>query len=254
MRTTKFTDEELMAYVDGEIDDEKARAIEATAAADPDIASTIDMFARTRMMARDAFSSVLRETLPPRLLDAALGRTAKERPSALPGNVIPFRSHRPSVFAIAMATAACLAMIAAGVVGYVAGSGLRTAGGGDAGRIELAKASDEVSGLLGSVLSGEQANLGGGATFRVIGSFRDGNDRFCREFEISSDRSGSLAVACQADGNWAVEFVMQATTVSGYEPASSTVVLDAYLAQIGAGTGLSADQERTLLKQMRPGR
>ncbi len=57
MMTTKFTDEELMAYVDGEVDDDKAQAIEATAAADLEIASTIDMFARTRMMVRDAFSS-----------------------------------------------------------------------------------------------------------------------------------------------------------------------------------------------------
>lgn len=44
--TTKFSDEELMAYVDGEVDDEKAQAIEAAAAADPGIARTIDMFAR----------------------------------------------------------------------------------------------------------------------------------------------------------------------------------------------------------------
>jgi hypothetical protein len=246
MMMTKFTDEELMAYVDGEVDDEEARAIEAAAAADPEIAGTIDMFARTRMMARDAFSSVLRETVPPRLLDAALGRTAKEQPSAPTGNVIRFRPRRPSALAIAMASAACVAMIAAGVAGYVAGSGLENANSG----IELAAVSDEISGLLGSVPSGEQAKLGGGATFRVIGSFRDGNDRFCREFEVSSERNGSLAVACQADGRWAVEFAMQTTSIGGYEPASSTAVLDSYLAQIGAGAVLSADEERALFDRM----
>jgi anti-sigma factor RsiW len=253
MMTTKFTDEELMAYVDGEVDDEKAHAIEVAAAADPDIAGTIDMFARTRMMARDAFSSVLRETVPPKLLDTALGRSTKERPSAPIRNIIRLRPPRPSVIAISMAAAACVAVIVAGVAGYVAGAGLRNTDG-RAARIELAAASDEISGLLGTVRSGEQATLEGGETFGIIGSFRDRGDRFCREFEISGERNGSLAVACRADGGWAVEFAMQTASSGGYEPASSTAVLDSYLTQIGAGSALSDDEERALLNRDEPGK
>jgi len=60
--TARFTDEQLMAYVDGEVDDENRRAIKAVAAADPKVARTISMFARTRVMARATFSSVVQET------------------------------------------------------------------------------------------------------------------------------------------------------------------------------------------------
>jgi hypothetical protein len=247
MMTTKFTDAELMAYVDGEVDDEKALAIEAAATADPDVARTIDMFARTRMMARDAFSPASRETLPPKLLASALGRPAQEEPAVPPGNVMPFRLRRPSFFAAGMAAAACLAMIAAGVAGYVAGSRLDGMGG----RIELAAASDEVSGLLQRLPAGEQATLQDGSSIQVIGSFRDGNDRFCREFEVSGKSSGSLAVACRTGSSWAIEFAMQMTAAAGYEPASATAVIDSYLAQIGAGAVLSTDDERALLDQIR---
>lgn len=78
--TAKFTDEELMAYVDGEVGEEHRRAIKAAAAADPKIARTIAMFAQTRVMARAAFSSMLQETRP--RLAAAIRPASKDQASA----------------------------------------------------------------------------------------------------------------------------------------------------------------------------
>jgi hypothetical protein len=57
--TTRYKDEELMAYVDGEVDDESRRAIRAAADFDPEVVRTMNMFAQTRAMARAAFSCVL---------------------------------------------------------------------------------------------------------------------------------------------------------------------------------------------------
>jgi anti-sigma factor RsiW len=59
--TARFSDEELMAYVDGEVGEENRRAIKAAAAANPEIAKTIGIFAQTRAMARAAFASFLQD-------------------------------------------------------------------------------------------------------------------------------------------------------------------------------------------------
>lgn len=88
-----------------------------------------------------------------------------------------------------------------------------------------------------------------GATFQIVGSFRDGNGRFCREFEVGSgEKNRSLAVACQADGQWTVEVALKTTRGDLYKPASSTSVIDNYLEEIGAGAVMSASEERTLLE------
>jgi hypothetical protein len=236
--TSKFTDEELMAYVDGEVDDAKAAAIEAAAAANPGIARTIDLFARSRLTVQEAYASVLHEPVPPHLVASALGRPAAE------GNVVAFPSRWPSTFAIALAAAACLAIMISGVAGYFAWTGT-----GGVGGIGLASASPEISGLLGTAPSGAEETLADGSAFHVVGSFHDRNERFCREFEVSGEAGGSLAVACRTDSDWSVEFAMRTGTAGGYEPASSTAVLDSYLAQIGAGEILSSDEERRLLDE-----
>lgn len=64
---TRIDDIMLMAYVDGEVDPDTAREIEASIAADPAIGRRVAMFRHTASVARAAFSDVLHEPVPDRL-------------------------------------------------------------------------------------------------------------------------------------------------------------------------------------------
>lgn len=85
-RTTRIDDVMLMAYVDGEVDAQTAREIEAMIAADPSIGRRVAMFRQTATMTRGAFGEVLHEPVPERLLQALGGGAAA--PAAGP-RVVP---------------------------------------------------------------------------------------------------------------------------------------------------------------------
>ena len=86
-RTTRIDDVMLMAYVDGEVDAQTAREIEATIATDPAIGRRVAMFRQTATMMRGAFGEVLHEPVPERLLGALGGGPA----AAVAASVAPMR-------------------------------------------------------------------------------------------------------------------------------------------------------------------
>ena len=73
MERREFGDETLMAYADGELDAETARAVEAAAATDAELAQRIAMFSRTR----DVLGELARAR-PLEPLSPALGARVEE--------------------------------------------------------------------------------------------------------------------------------------------------------------------------------
>ena len=69
MNSREFTDEQLMAYVDGELDEQTCHRIEA-ALDDHDLAARINTFASTRELSFNAYQHILNQPVPPRLLAA----------------------------------------------------------------------------------------------------------------------------------------------------------------------------------------
>ena len=67
-QVTRIDDVMLMAYVDGEVDAATAREIEAATAADPILGRRVAMFRQTASLARGAFTDVLHEPVPERLV------------------------------------------------------------------------------------------------------------------------------------------------------------------------------------------
>ncbi|MFM8679557.1 MAG: anti-sigma factor family protein [Alphaproteobacteria bacterium] len=85
-RAARIDDVMLMAYVDGEVDAETAREIEASIAADPAMGRRVAMFRQTATMARGAFGEVMYEPVPERLLRTLGGASA-----TTPATVAPAR-------------------------------------------------------------------------------------------------------------------------------------------------------------------
>lgn len=269
MTDSPMDDAMLMAFADGELDAETARAVAAAVAADPALQARVALFRATRREAKAVFGPMLDETVPA-LLRAAVDRmveaTRAEDAAAEAGRgsspVISLdraRSNRPALGAgrarlwpVALA-ASLAAAVLAGAGGYLAGRGAaaRSAHLDVAGleNPQLAEALEEVG-------SGKEVPVAAtGQRFRVIASFRDQAQDLCREFEVdTADMSTVISVACHRDGEWAVDFALVAPAgKDGYAPASSLDALESYLSSIGAGPPLSAEEEMAALSGLRNG-
>jgi anti-sigma factor RsiW len=251
---TDFSDETLMRFADGELDEETAAALDRALAHDEDLAARLAVFIDTRSMLKAALQPLRDEPVPAKLVAAvqAMVDDSKRRTAepSVSNNIVSMRPRRdrparPSRWMLPLA--ASLAAFAGGLGGYwLAASavqeGLRVAGIN----------SPALDDALASVASGGEIEMpDSGQRFRAIATFRDDSKTLCREFEVdSADRSTVISVACRAGTEWNVRFAVVAPgDPSGYAPASSTEALDAYLAAIDAAPPMSPEDEKQALAE-----
>jgi len=261
MISREFDDETLMAFADGELDEETAAAVEKAMETKDDLARRVELFLQTRVQAKAALGPLLEEPVPERLsqsvrrmIDEAKRRGFPSDDSEAPrvvalkanDNRVPSPSQRSWIIPLA----ASLLAVVFGIGGYLAGIGTQDVPQG----LEIAGLnSPALSEALGQVASGEEAFLAGSDDrMRVNATFRDETGALCREFEIdSADRSAVVSVACRSNDAWAVNFAVVAPAGGGgYAPASSTEALDSYLAATGAHEPLSREDEVAALRSL----
>ncbi len=233
------SDETLMAYVDGELDEQARVAVEAAMVADPDIAARVARQQALRKRVRLAFVRVVEEPVPERLLSAATAAPVRT------GNVIPLRRKESRRWSWPEwgSMAACLTAGVVLTLVFVRFSAVEpiTSRGGHL----LA------SGALAQALSGQLASTQAAAAAPVhIGvSFRDKSGSYCRTFALQE--AGPLAgLACHSGDRWRLEVLARSTEApdsgaSNYRPAGSAmpkVVLQAVEDRI-AGEPLDARTE-----------
>lgn len=268
MSDTVFSDEILMAFADGELDEATTRRVEAALETDDALMTRIAMFMETRAAASEALKPMLDEPVPDELTRKVRAMTSAaaaasetkpvtETPAAAGDNVVAFR--RPAEQAAApqrgdsglsksmMAMAASLMIVVGGAGGYL----LRGAGPEGAGGLQIAGAVDpRLSGILDRAASGDEIALDGGAgTLRMVSAFELGGGQLCREYELAQPgQPGLVSVACRKDATWQTRLaVVRPEAGDGYAPASSLETIDAYLASIGAGQPLDAEAEKKAL-------
>jgi anti-sigma factor RsiW len=219
---TLVTDEQLMAYSDGELSADECRELESMLAADPELRRRLGPFALTGAPLANVFSQPMREPVPDRLVAAIRNKSMNGAAYAARGAATPeeytglgtrFLSavgdflFPNGMGGLQMGGAA--ASLLAGVV--VAGWML---GGAESGnRFLVSKgamlvASGELAFALEQKVSGEE-QVADGASTRIfpMQTFRDLTQRFCREYEMSVSGNRSAGVACRtAQGDWHVAF------------------------------------------------
>ncbi|RDC71106.1 hypothetical protein DLJ49_16415 [Rhodovulum sp. 12E13] len=257
MTIERFTDETLMAYADGELDAETARAVAAAEAADGAVARRIALFHGTRAALSEA-----RDARPaPEVPDALVARVRETLEQAgaggeEPGRVVPLVRRAPSRPWVPVAVAASLAL----AVGLGAGLSLRPATGPD---IDLATgpqpgatglAALEASGVAGALsrlASGGSEQVAAGEV-TIIASFRTPEGTLCREFELATGSAETVAVACAEGAAWDLRFAVASGRAdgAGYAPAGALEALDTWLSGIGAGAPLPEDEERAALGRL----
>jgi len=246
-----FTDEDLMAYADGELEQARAEKIRAALGTRPDLAARVELFSRTRRLTKEAGLAAPGATVPPALaarveqMIAQAGRPATDdvmpmpRPPVAAGN-----DNRKGWWATALA--ASVAAVLAGAAGYW--GGVSRGGGVSADMVLAGPVSGPLATALSRVPSGSEEALGDGTRVVIVASFEDAARTLCREFEMSAGNRVH-AVACWRDGGWTTELAMRtANDGTQYVPASGAATVDAFLGSIGADVALEAEQEGRLLE------
>lgn len=266
----RLSDELLMAYHDGALPPEDARAVEAALAKDADARARVRALAETDRLVGRAFAKPMRDPLPEVLLRAI----DDAAPEAKPPGAARSQSNPTGVpssrrFAFALAASIML------VVGIAGGFGLshwmtppEVAFGPTGGSMFAAALDPQIESALETVQSGQVVTLQtpdplSDLELRPVLTFVDRAGRFCREYELwghGPDGAGATAgVACRDDpGRWRSEVAVaaQALPTDGFQPASapSGAALEAAIDALMGDGPLSLEQERELIgRQWRDG-
>ena len=250
MSELHLSDEILMAFADGELDEPIASAVARAMVEDPGIAKRVVDFQQSRQLTRSAYSEALLPEVPRALQAAISGRIeayeAKERRAAHEAARRVRSTGRWGGFPVLpVALAASVAVVAAGV-GYWAGRHGSQGTDNLMARLEDPATHRELS----RVASGADTDLPFGR-LRVISSYRLGNGVLCREFRLILAFEAAEAVACRRDG-WNVTFALAADAAdAGYVPSGGEDPMATYLQAVGAGAPLVDEVEAKALSEGR---
>jgi anti-sigma factor RsiW len=234
----RITDEELMAFADGALDEPRFSDVAGAVEADPEIAARLEELVVGGRAAAAVYAGLADLPVPARLARHIEGLGATS-------TVVPFPARRlPRLLNYAMA--AGVAALIAAPVGYLLGQGNSpvplVAAGAPLGTL--------VATELGRLPSGDEARLPGGGVMRAIATFNDGEGQLCREFEVDGALA-TVAVACRTGAEWRVAIAIDTPIApDGYAPASSIAALDAFLGAIEAGAPMGEAEEMAALAQL----
>jgi Putative zinc-finger len=200
-----ISDEMLMAYADGELDAASRARVEAAMQEDPEIGKRVARHRALRETMQGAFSGVLNEPVPERLIQAARGQTAAPKSAVVDLSAAREAARRKNSAALRWQPAAIAASLLLGLgLGFLAwhGSGgliQPGAGGGLVASAALAEA-------LSTQLSDDRSQV----SVAVAGlSFRDKSGDYCRTFSLTGS-AASLGLACREGTDWKIKALAQA--------------------------------------------
>jgi putative zinc finger protein len=210
-----FSEETLSAYADGELDAATRAALEAALDSDPQLAQRVARQRALRARVRDAFTPVLAEPVPERLLASVRG-AAPGRPA---GNVVPLQPRARWSWPQWGAMAASL------VVGLLLGPLLPRPAAREA-PLEASGGRVLASGLLSRALSQQLASAQPpGAPVAIGVSFRARSGGYCRTFVLREAQS-LAGLACREGPAWQVVALAQSEApgaAGGYRQAASAL-------------------------------
>jgi hypothetical protein len=181
------SDEQLFAWLDGELGEDEARRVEAAVAADPRLSALADEHRAMQARLTTAFATIAEAPVPDRLLAAA-------RPQ--PSNVVDLPTGRREPSVVRGPAVQWAAMAATLALGIFVGTMVPRQGGAP---IEVAGSNIYAAAALDRALDTQLASAPSTAADVRIGmTFRDQSGRVCRTF-TEARQSG---LACREGERW----------------------------------------------------
>lgn len=228
-----ISEEQLLAWLDGELDEAAAAEVARAVARDPALAERARRERALRDKLRMAFAPVLDETPPQRLL-ATLGMQQEKEPAApaATDNVLPLRPRSATQRVREWRWPEYGALAASVVLGVMIGAQLLHAPAQGPVRMQdgTLVASSELEKVLDVKLA---ADARANDALAVGLSFRDGEGNYCRTF--AAEGAQPLAgLACRSGEQWRVVALGQAERQSGELRQASSALPAAVLAEVDA--------------------
>ncbi len=256
MSRIHLTDEILMAFADGELDEAVRRAVDEAMLHDPQLRQRVAEYTRSRRLVQTALSTEVYLAVPSALRANVMRqvshseRKASDHPeTALMGGS---GTHRATVVARSrlpqylLPLAASIAVIAIGIGMFFAGRWTDSNGLSQQSLVARLS-SPPVQAALGTAPSGQPQSLAAGE-FRVIATYKSGSGALCREFTLQDASGKANAVACRSKSDWNVTFAMvEPAQTTGYAPADGADPISSYLQGLNAGEPLEPSVERKAL-------
>lgn len=223
-----YSDEQLSAFIDGELPDVEMQAVREALAGDEALADRLAQLAAVDVAVAEAVRTIDQRPMPARVAD-------RSRPHPAP--VLPFVARVRQAVTRHAALAASVALF----VGFGLGSLLPG---------EPASTWPSVAEVLESRVSGSRVEVAGGLTVMPQLSYRNIDGDYCRYFEVrGNDRE--QGVACRREGEWqrVATAYLPADDEAGavYTPASGGRALDLLLDQTLEAGPFGPEQEAELL-------
>jgi hypothetical protein len=217
-----ISNETLMAYADGELDAAARANVEAAMLQDPEIAERVARHRALRETMRGAFSAVLNEPVPDRLIEAARGQSAAPRSAVADLSVARETARRrnsaaPRGWQPAAMAASLLLGLGLGFLAWHGPRGALIRPGVDGGLVAGATLAEALSTQLSDDRSAQRVAVTGL-------SFRDKSGNYCRTFSLTGTDASS-GLACREGADWRIEALAQspraAANSGNYRAAAS---------------------------------
>ncbi len=266
------SDEELVAFVDGELDEVANARVAEALAGDAELSARAERLRATRAPLQQAFDAVLREPLPQALIDFVRNSPQGShlpQDAGLAPAVVRFErpsrrqaEYQPRGPRLLQMAAGLALLIVAGAGGWL----LRPLLDHGENKTQLAVGQNgagwavALQSALEGAPTGADFPIGGAdradGSVKVVSTFLSRDHRYCRQYAVELEGSNLFdGLACRApQGGWLVEHQMrraaQPNAQSGLRPAAGRArqALDATVDEMIDGGVLGADEERRLLE------
>lgn len=256
MSRIHLTDEILMAFADGELDETVRSAVEEAMAHDSELRQRVAEYTRSRRLVQTALSTDAYLAVPPALRAKVIQKVTMAEGKALesietdapanPGKSQPAPFSRSRFTQYQLPLAASMAALAIGISIFFAGRWIGS-DGLQGQSLVASLGSSSVQAALGTVSSGKAQSLEVGQ-FRVIATYQSGSGALCREFTLQDASGKANAVACRSKSDWNITFALvEPAQSSGYAPADGTDLMGSYLKELNAGNPLEPSLEKKAL-------
>ncbi len=244
MTHATWTDEQLSAFLDGELSPVETDALARDLEADPDLAARAERLGA----ANTAFvtSAAQIDDVP---VSAALKAAMETPPEA---KVIQFRPRSVRAFLVEHRAIAASLLCMAAVWGLM--STMTTGAPSDPfapGPDGVIVASSPLYRALETARAGEIVAVGMDATATPRLTFASDDGAFCRQLDVIRGDKASAAIACREDEGWRTQVVAYglARTLGDFQTASAarSPALEAFLDQRMTGAPMNAEEEAKLL-------
>lgn len=242
MTTATWTDEQLSAFLDGELPASDMEVLSRDIEADRDLAARLERLGGANAAYRAAIGAIDKQPMSAGLA-AAMAAPA-------PAKVIPLRSRSIGAFVMEHRAMAAALVCAAAV--WSVSSAIRPSGQALPDLQGQIAASSPLYRVLEETPSSVPVTLPGGAKATPRLTFTTASGDYCRQYQLMSEAGGSEAIACRRNSSWHVEVAVFGVVggAGDYQTASAPAsqTLEAFVDGAIAGSPLNADEEAAAIK------